>query len=233
LGYPFVDLSGFQISPETFNLLPENILKNLKAVSFERNEKIHGRNYTLGVVLEGLPEEAEERFEKNMDETLIRRVHSRDLGLHADFLKARDFTDSSLLEAFRRDGGTILLTTHYMEEAESLCDRVGIVDQGRMIALGSPVDLVASLGAAHVIEFALADPSLTPADEVLRAVRGVTEVRRQNGAVLLGSNEPHVTVPRLLAALERGGGDLAQLATHSATLEDVFVALTGRHLRDG
>ena len=69
--------------------------------SFERNEKIHGRNYTLGVVLEGLPEEAEERFEKNMDETLIRRVHSRDLGLHADFLKARDFTDSSLLEAFR------------------------------------------------------------------------------------------------------------------------------------
>ena len=139
----------------------------------------------------------------------------------------------ALLEAFRRDGGTILLTTHYMEEAESLCDRVGIVDQGRMIALGSPVDLVASLGAAHVIEFALADPSLTPADEVLRAVRGVTEVRRQNGAVLLGSNEPHVTVPLLLAALDRAGGDLAQLATHSATLEDVFVALTGRHLRDG
>ena len=156
---------------------------------------------------------------------------------HRHFLEAAGVLGEKahdlLLEAFRRDGGTILLTTHYMEEAESLCDRVGIVDQGRMIALGSPVDLVASLGAAHVIEFALADPSLTPADEFLRAVPGVTEVRRQNGAVLLGSNEPHVTVPLLLAALERGGGDLAQLATHSATLEDVFVALTGRHLRDG
>jgi len=139
----------------------------------------------------------------------------------------------ALLEAFRADGGTILLTTHYMEEAEALCDRVAIVDRGRVIALGSPVDLVASLGAAHVIEFRLAVPARTPPDVVLRGVAGVTEVRRENGAVLLGSDEPHVTVPALLAVLAREPGGLALLATHSATLEDVFVALTGRHLRDG
>jgi len=139
----------------------------------------------------------------------------------------------SLLEAFRAGGGTILLTTHYMEEAEALCDRVAIVDRGRVIALGSPSELVASLGAAHVIEFALADPARTPSDEALRGVAGVTEVRRENGAVLLGSDEPHVTVPALMAMLAREPGALARLATHSATLEDVFVALTGRHLRDG
>jgi len=94
-------------------------------------------------------------------------------------------------------------------------------------------ELVASLGAAHVIEFALADPARTPSDEALRGVAGVTEVRRENGAVLLGSDEPHVTVPALMALLAREPGALARLATHSATLEDVFVALTGRHLRDG
>jgi len=139
----------------------------------------------------------------------------------------------ALLEAFRSGGGTILLTTHYMEEAEALSDRVAIVDHGRVIALGTPADLVSSLGAAHVIEFALADPARTPPDEVLRGVAGVTEVRRENGAVLLGSDEPHVTVPALIAAFAREPGDLARLATHSATLEDVFVALTGRRLRDG
>jgi len=138
----------------------------------------------------------------------------------------------ALLEAFRRDGGTILITTHYMEEAEVLCDRVAIVDHGQVIALGSPVGLVASLGAAHVIEFALVDPARTPPDEILRTVAGVTEVRRENGAVLLRSDEPHVTVPALLAALAREAGELVRLATHSATLEDVFVALTGRRLRD-
>jgi ABC-2 type transport system ATP-binding protein len=139
----------------------------------------------------------------------------------------------ALLEAFRAGGGTILLTTHNMEEAAALCDRVAIVDRGRVIALGAPVDLVASLGAAHVIEFALADPARTPPDEALRGIAGVTEVRRENGSVLLGSDEPHVTVPALIGALAREPGGLVRLATHSATLEDVFVALTGRHLRDG
>jgi len=138
----------------------------------------------------------------------------------------------ALLEVFRRDGGTILLTTHYMDEAEALCDRVAIVDRGRVIALGSPAELIASLGAAHVIEFALAEPGVPPSDDRLRALPGVSDVRRENGAVQLASDVPHLAVPALLAAIAGDGARLALLTTHSATLEDVFVALAGRHLRD-
>jgi ABC-2 type transport system ATP-binding protein len=137
-----------------------------------------------------------------------------------------------LLDGFRRDGGTILLTTHYMEEAETLCDRVAIVDRGRVIALGTPGELIASLGAAHVVEFAVADAARTPGVARLRGLPGVVEVRQEDGATLLASDAPHRTVPALLAELERERATLRRLATHSATLEDVFVALTGRHLRD-
>ncbi len=139
----------------------------------------------------------------------------------------------ALLEDFLRDGGTVLLTTHYMEEAETLCHRVAVVDAGRVIALGTPAELVSLLGGDHVIEFALIEPTVTPPDERLRALAGVTGVRRENGAVLLATSAPHLAVPALLAALEPAGARLARLTTHSATLEDVFMALTGRHLRDG
>jgi ABC-2 type transport system ATP-binding protein len=139
----------------------------------------------------------------------------------------------TLLEGFLGDGGTVLLTTHYMEEAETLCHRVAVVDRGRVIAQGTAAELITLVGADHVIEFALVEPALTPPDDLLRALAGVTSVRRENGAVLLATVAPHRSVPALLAALEPSGARLAQLTTHSATLEDVFMALTGRHLRDG
>jgi ABC-2 type transport system ATP-binding protein len=137
-----------------------------------------------------------------------------------------------VLERFRETGGTILITTHYMDEAHALCDRVGIMDQGRLIALGTSASLVASLGAKHVIEFALADPSLLPRDDELRALPGVTEVRHEDGAVSLATAEVHRSVPALLDRLRTCDASLSLLTTHSATLEDVFVSLTGRHLRD-
>jgi len=138
----------------------------------------------------------------------------------------------TLLESFRREGGTILLTTHYMDEAQALCDRVAVVDQGRVIALGTPRELIASLGAEHVIEFAVAAGPLGPPHETLRMLPGVTEVRAEDDRVLLSASEVHLAVPALLAALEASGAPLSLLTTHSATLEDVFVKLTGRHLRD-
>jgi ABC-2 type transport system ATP-binding protein len=137
-----------------------------------------------------------------------------------------------VLERFRETGGTILLTTHYMDEAHALCDRVGIMDQGRLIALGTPMALVASLGAEHVIQFALADSAAPPGDEVLRALPGVTDVRHENGSIALATSEVHRAVPALLDELRARDAALSALTTHSATLEDVFVALTGRHLRD-
>jgi len=137
-----------------------------------------------------------------------------------------------LLERFREQGGTILLTTHYMEEAEALCDRVAIIDQGRVIATGTPRELIATLGADHVVEFSV--DGAVPADlmTALRALPGVRDVRASNGGVALVTAEVQEAVPALLGEVGRYHLHLSLLATHHATLEDVFVALTGRHLRD-
>ena len=138
-----------------------------------------------------------------------------------------------VVTAFRARGGSVLLTTHYMEEAERLCDRVAIMDHGKIIALGTPRELIASLGAEHVVEFALADGAgrAPPVDE-LAALPGVQAVRPAPDRCALTVTAVHRAVPALLALLERRGAELSMLATHHATLEDVFVSLTGRQLRD-
>jgi ABC-2 type transport system ATP-binding protein len=137
----------------------------------------------------------------------------------------------SLLDGYRRKGGTVLLTTHYMDEAETLCDRVAIVDHGRVIALGTPRELVASLGAEHVVEFEV-EGGAQVGTAALAGLPGVTDVRADGGRIRLRVIEPHLVIPGLLVELERQGTALSQFATHHATLEDVFVAHTGRHLRD-
>jgi ABC-2 type transport system ATP-binding protein len=137
-----------------------------------------------------------------------------------------------VLERYRADGGTVLLTTHYMDEAHAICDRVGIMDQGKLIALGTPAGLVANLGAQHVVEFAVAEPSRLPADDALTTLPGVTSVRHEDARIALATSEVHRLVPALLDELRARRLSLTLLTTHSATLEDVFVSMTGRHLRD-
>jgi ABC-2 type transport system ATP-binding protein len=136
-----------------------------------------------------------------------------------------------LIEAFKSDGRSILLTTHYMDEAERLCDRVAIVDHGRMIALGTPQELIARLRAEHVLEFALAGEKHVD-ENLLRRIEGVCAADRRDGTYRLQVEELHRAMPALLQELRGQGVQLAELRTHSATLEDVFVSLTGRHLRD-
>jgi len=138
-----------------------------------------------------------------------------------------------IVTAFRARGGSVLLTTHYMEEAERLCDRVAIMDHGKIIALGTPRELIASLGAEHVVEFALADGAgRAPSVDELAALPGVQAVRPAPDRCALTVTAVHRAVPALLGLLERRGAELSMLATHHATLEDVFVSLTGRQLRD-
>jgi ABC-2 type transport system ATP-binding protein len=137
-----------------------------------------------------------------------------------------------VLERYRLGGGTVLLTTHYMDEAHAICDRVGIMDHGKLIALGTPLALVAGLGAQHVVEFAVAEPARLPSDEALAALPGVTGVRHDADNVAVATSEVHRLVPELLDALRAREASLTLLTTHSATLEDVFVTMTGRHLRD-
>jgi ABC-2 type transport system ATP-binding protein len=142
-----------------------------------------------------------------------------------------------LIEALKAAGRTIVLTTHYMEEAERLADRVAIVDHGRVIAQGTPRELIASLGAEHVVEFAVASggrrDGVVLDESTLTTIAGVRAARRASDGFALQVTHLHETMPALIAELERRNLSLAELRTHTATLEDVFVGLTGRQLRDG
>jgi len=137
-----------------------------------------------------------------------------------------------LITDFKAHGRTILLTTHYMDEAEILCDRVAIVDHGKVIALGTPRELIRSLGAEHVVDFALGGDGAPLHEDALRSIAGVRAARMRAGGYELNVGELHRTVPALLGFLAERRLELAQLTTHSATLEDVFVSLTGRQLRE-
>ena len=136
-----------------------------------------------------------------------------------------------IVRAFQRGGGTVLLTTHYMDEAERLCDRIAIVDHGQVIAQGTPAQLIARLGGHHVVEFATSNGRSANRD-VWRALPGVDSVHEDDGMLLLNVREPHQTIPALLQAVEAQGSQLVHLTTRQASLEDVFVHLTGRHLRE-
>ncbi len=136
-----------------------------------------------------------------------------------------------LIRAFQRNGGTVLLTTHYMDEAERLCDRLAIIDHGQVIAEGSPADLINRLGGNHVVEFSVAG-SDGASLEKWSGLPSVESVRQDEGLIALNVKQPHLTIPALLDAIDREGGQLQHLTTRQASLEDVFVRLTGRHLRE-
>jgi len=128
---------------------------------------------------------------------------------------------------FKSRGRTVLLTTHYMDEAERLCDRVAIVDKGKVIAMGTPRELIASLGAQQVVEFSTEQPLAPDGWGGLPSVRSA---RRSADGIALTVEQLHLALPAILARAEPLG--LTHLSTHQATLEDVFVHLTGRHLRE-
>jgi ABC-2 type transport system ATP-binding protein len=134
-----------------------------------------------------------------------------------------------LIERFKSEGRTVLLTTHYMDEAQRLCDRVAVVDKGKVIALGTPRDLIQSLGGTEIVEIKC-DSALDEAN--LSGLAGVHTAKVHADGVSLTVKQLHKTLPLLLAHVQQSGRTLTGLSTHHATLEDVFVSLTGRHLRD-
>jgi ABC-2 type transport system ATP-binding protein len=133
-----------------------------------------------------------------------------------------------IVNEFKARGRTVLLTTHYMDEAERLCDEIAILDHGGIIAKGTPRELIRSLGGDHVVEIAVGDLS---ADD-LAGLPSVRSVHAQDGLLMLAVAEPHVAIPALLERLRERKAELRNLSTRHASLEDVFVSLTGRHLRD-
>jgi ABC-2 type transport system ATP-binding protein len=137
-----------------------------------------------------------------------------------------------IIRQFQRARGTVLLTTHYMDEAEKLCDRLAIVDHGQIIAEGSPADLIEKLGGHHVVEFAISGDSDGTEIDRWCALPSVESVRDEDGMIALNVREPHLAIPALLEAIKRQENQLQHLTTRQASLEDVFVRLTGRHLRE-
>jgi len=133
------------------------------------------------------------------------------------------------IAALRSRGKTVVLTTHYMDEAERLCDRIAIVDHGKRIALGTPAQLIDRIGGAHLVEITT-NPPLPP--EALADVRGVRAARVLGDGLALSIDEPHVALPALIARLVERGAQPTRLVSRTATLDDVFLTLTGRSLRE-
>jgi ABC-2 type transport system ATP-binding protein len=141
------------------------------------------------------------------------------------------------LSLLKSQGITMLLTTHYMDEAHVLCDRVAIVDQGRIVSQGSPDELILSIGAPHIVEIAFARGEGPESDGLqgrLAALPDVDTVRagEASDAWVVTATALHRTLPALVGVAADAGVEIETLATRSATLEDVFVALTGHQLRD-
>jgi ABC-2 type transport system ATP-binding protein len=136
----------------------------------------------------------------------------------------------NVVDKFRKGGGTVLLTTHYMEEATRLCDRVAIMDHGKVIALGTPLELIESLGADQIVEFRV---TKSISEEALKSLPAVTNLHQRGDEYSLTVAEMGIALPALLAEIQEQEAELVSLTTHQATLEDVFVSLTGRMLRDG
>ena len=137
-----------------------------------------------------------------------------------------------IVEAFGKQGKTVMLTTHYMEEAERLCDRVAIFDSGKIIAEGTPSQLIRSLGAEHVIEFSIDRDHRQLEESRILEIPTVEKVEQDGEGFRVTVGQPHIVLPKLISDLAENGISLSSLTTRHASLEDVFVSLTGRHLSD-
>jgi ABC-2 type transport system ATP-binding protein len=137
-----------------------------------------------------------------------------------------------LLGELHRDGQTIMLTTHYMEEADRLCDRVAIMDHGRILALDTPAGLKQSIGADTVVTLKTTGDTERLAQLLAGDVEGVTRTRQVDGGLQLHVQGSDRLVPRIVMSAERGGFDLIDVSISEPSLETVFINLTGKELRD-
>jgi ABC-2 type transport system ATP-binding protein len=134
-----------------------------------------------------------------------------------------------IIEELKRENKTIVLTTHYIEEAEKLCDRVGIVDHGQLIALGTPRELKERSANVPRVEVRLAKPAVLSA---LKSLDGVVDARELDGGYVLHAPRTAPAIVSLVKHLETAGNELVGLEIATPSLEDVFIELTGRRLRD-
>jgi ABC-2 type transport system ATP-binding protein len=137
-----------------------------------------------------------------------------------------------VIRQFQAKGTTIILTTHYMDEAERLCDQLSIVDHGQVIAQGPPSQLIRQYGGEHVVEFQFENNPDSIDLSVLETSDNVLRMTKADQSFLLSVHQPHLAITSLFDWCQKSGLSLSHLTTRQATLEDVFIALTGRNLRD-
>jgi len=137
-----------------------------------------------------------------------------------------------MLGRLNGEGQTILLTTHYMEEADKLCNRVAIMDHGRILALGTPAELKQSVGADTVVTVKTSGDQGQLGELLTHEVQGVTRTRSVDGAIQLHMQATERLVPRIVLCAERAGFDILDLSIAEPSLETVFINLTGKELRD-
>jgi len=134
------------------------------------------------------------------------------------------------VEKIRKEGKTVFLTTHYMEEAEKLCDRVGIIDYGKIIALDTPRNLVANLGTESKITFSVEDKDVDTAN--LAALKGVSRLEEAEDGFILYTRDENTTLQELVRLADKQNFRLSKLRMESPNLDDVFLNLTGREMRE-
>jgi ABC-2 type transport system ATP-binding protein len=134
-----------------------------------------------------------------------------------------------VIETFQRAGKTVVLTTHYMEEAQRLCDRIAIMDYGKIIALDSPQRLIESNIRESAIQFKMKD---YPGDQVLTGLPDVSKVVREGDDIIVYTNNIPSAISGLLGMASQRSAELSELSVRQATLEDVFLKLTGKRIRD-
>jgi ABC-2 type transport system ATP-binding protein len=134
-----------------------------------------------------------------------------------------------VIETFRSSGKTVLLTTHYMEEAQRLCDRIAIMDYGKIIALSSPQQLIESNIKESAIQFKMKE---YPGDQVLTNLPDVTKVIKEGDDIIVYTNNIPAVIAGLLGLASQRSTELSELSVRQATLEDVFLKLTGKRIRD-
>jgi ABC-2 type transport system ATP-binding protein len=134
-----------------------------------------------------------------------------------------------VIETFRSSGKTVLLTTHYMEEAQRLCDRIAIMDYGKIIALSSPQQLIESNIKESAIQFKMKE---YPGDQILASLPDVTKVIKEGDDIVIYTSNIPIVIAGLLGLASQRSTELSELSVRQATLEDVFLKLTGKRIRD-
>jgi ABC-2 type transport system ATP-binding protein len=137
-----------------------------------------------------------------------------------------------VLRELNHEGQTILLTTHYMEEADQLCNRVAIMDHGRILALDTPAQLKRTVGVDTIVTVKATGDGAALESALSKDLHGVTRTRQVAGGVELHVRSSERIVPRIVAAVEGAGFEVADLSVAEPSLETVFINLTGKDLRD-